>query len=117
VGKIYKRDADLAKKFDFTLKEGQRDFNKFAKTILISDEIKELLAMSDSCKILSESKSDDPVLLSLLAKKIDNKEIAAILCTSTKNLKSKKSTLKKKIRERITDEYVREQLLKLFGKN
>ncbi|MDR0421927.1 MAG: hypothetical protein LBH72_02820 [Proteiniphilum sp.] len=114
VSKIYKRDADLAEEFDSTLKEGRRNFNELAKEILISDEIKELLAMSESCDKLNES---DQVLLSLLAKKIDNEEIAAILSTSTKNLKSKKSYLKKKIIRHVTDEYVREQLLKLFGKN
>ena len=111
--KVHSKDVKLGEEFDLMLKKGRQRFLKLAETMLTPEDMTELFGISQSGGILSES---DRLLLSMLAAGADNEQIAALLNTSTNNLKSKKWYLKKKIAANATADNGFERLLKLFDK-
>lgn len=111
--KVHSKDVKLGEEFDLMLKEGRQRFHKLAETMLTPEDMTELFGISKSDGILTQS---DRLLLSMLAAGAGNEQIAALLNTSTKNLKSKKWYLKKKIATNVTADNGFERLLKLFDK-
>ena len=110
--KIYSKDMKLGEEFDHMLKEGRRRFNELAETMLTAEDMTKLFGIGESEGILNKS---DRLLLSMLAVDTGNEQIAALLNTSTHNLKSKKWYLKKKIAAHATANNGFEQLLKILG--
>lgn len=111
--KVHSKDVKLGEEFDLMLKEGRQRFHKLAETMLTPEDMTELFGIGKSDGILTES---DRLLLSMLAAGAGNGQMAALLNTSTKNLKSKKWYLKKKIATNVTADNGFERLLKLFDK-
>jgi len=109
--KVYSKDVKLGGEFDQMLKEGRHRFNKLAETMFTSGDISELFGIAESDGILTES---DRLLLSMLAASAGSEQIAALLNTSTHNLKTRKSYLKKKIADHATADNGFERLLELF---
>ncbi|WP_298645827.1 hypothetical protein [uncultured Proteiniphilum sp.] len=110
--KIHSKDMKLGEEFDLMLKEGGQRFHKLAETMVTSEDMTKLFGISESDGILTES---DRLLLSMLAAGTGNEQIAALLNTSTNNLKSKKWYLKKKISAHATADNGFERLLKILG--
>ncbi|SFL31011.1 Tetratricopeptide repeat-containing protein [Porphyromonadaceae bacterium KH3CP3RA] len=111
--KIHSRDVKLGEEFDLMLKRGRQRFHKLAETMLTPGDMTELFGIGETEGVLTEN---DRLMLSMLAAGAANKQIAALLSTSTNNLKSKKWYLKKKIAAHATADNGFEQLLEILGR-
>ena len=111
--KIYSKDVKLGEEFDLMLKRGRQRFHKLIETMFTPGDMKELFGIGEAEGVLTKS---DRLMLSMLATGVANKQIAALLSTSTNNLKSKKWYLKKKIAAHATADNGFEQLLEILGR-
>lgn len=111
--KIYSKDVKLGEEFDLMLKRGRQRFHKLIETMFTPGDMKELFGIGEAEGVLTKS---DRLMLSMLATGAANKQIAALLSTSTNNLKSKKWYLKKKIAAHATADNGFEQLLEILGR-
>lgn len=112
VNRIKSKDAKLGEEFDQEIKHGARKFQVIVNESF-SENLNEQFNIYDPNHILSSS---DRMFLFMLSKQIPNEQIAALFNTSTHNLKTRKSVLKKKIMEKSNPDNKFELLLPLFSK-
>lgn len=91
-----KKKQDLANDFNDLLKQGQEQFKNLSNELFLSSVFKDLIHLPTEYSFLT---TGDRLLLVMLALKLDNSQIAAFMNVSPDNLKSRKTYLKKKLKE------------------
>ena len=105
------KDSRLADRFDDLLRNNRLKFNETTQHVFTDDFISNTLGITQGMEILNPS---DRLLLFMLAIKAENENIAALLNTTSTNLKSRKSYLKRKIMNNVDNFDNLEALLSLF---
>lgn len=109
--KVKISNQQLGQEYDVILNEGQQHFNDLASRFFTDSELEKRFVICCTSKIFSKS---ERLLLFMLESNIPNSQIAALLNTSTYNLKTRKSQLKKKIEQKATPENHFSNLFYLF---
>lgn len=105
------RNLKLADEYHEILKQGQEQFNNLSSELFSSQIFEDILDVHQGLELLTET---DRLLLIMLAMKTDTVQIASLLHTTSANLKSKKSYLKKKIMENKSSFDHFDNLISLF---
>lgn len=113
INRIRTKDNKLGDDYEQMLKEGQQHFNELADRLFTEEELKKLFDIRSGLEVFSQT---DRLFLIMLASNASNTQIAAMLNTSTNNLKTRKSYLKEKIEKNATEQNNFAQLLTLFNR-
>lgn len=111
--RIRVRDKKLGDDYEQILKDGQQHFNELADRLFTEKEFKEVSGVCNDLDVFSQS---DRLFLIMLASNAPNTHIAAMLNTTTHNLKTRKAYLKEKIIKNSTQQNKFESLLPLFDR-
>ena len=102
---------ELADDYKKILQQGKEQFSDLSNQLFLSQIFNNLIEFSSEQNFLSEG---DRLLLAMLAMKLDNSQIAAFLNINSVNLKSRKTYLKKKLKENASSIHNFEQIMSLF---
>ena len=109
--KIRSKQPELGDAYDKMLKTGQKQFTHLVGELFTVDEIERLFNVVVDKNTFNES---DRLLLFMLSTHATNEQIAAMLNTTTHNLKTRKTYLKNKIIKKAITDTEFERLLKHF---
>lgn len=109
--KIRSKEPELGDAYDQMLKTGQKQFTSLVGELFTVDEIERLFNVVVEKNTFNES---DRLLLFMLSTHATNEQIAALLNTTTHNLKTRKTYLKNKIIKKAITDTEFERLLKHF---
>lgn len=102
---------ELADDYKKILQQGKGQFNDLSNQLFLSQIFNNLIELSTEQNFLNEG---DHLLLAMLAMKLENSQIAAFLNINMVNLKSRKTYLKKKLKENASLINNFEQVMSLF---
>lgn len=102
---------ELADDYKKILQQGKEQFSDLSNQLFLSQIFNNLIELSSEQNFLSEG---DRLLLAMLAMKLDNSQIAAFLNINLVNLKSRKTYLKKKLKENASSINNFEQIMSFF---
>jgi cell division protein FtsL len=102
---------ELADDFKKMIEQGKEQFNDLSNQLFLSQISNNLIELSSEQNFLNEG---DHLLLAMLAMKLENSQIAAFLNINLVNLKSRKTYLKKKLKENASSINNFEQIMSLF---
>jgi len=94
------KNPQISNKLDSQLIENQRQFTKLTAQLFSPVKLKDLLNLEKIPDCLNNSEC---LILTMLASKVDNAQIAALLNTTPESFKSRKNQLKRKIAQKSTD--------------
>lgn len=110
--RIRAKENKLGDDYERMLKEGQERFNRLAHRLFTEEEFKKRFSIYRDLEVFSQS---DRLFLIMLAANAPTAQIAAMLNTTTNNLKTRKSYLKNKIEKNATPQNNFGRLLPLFS--
>lgn len=106
-----KNKDELADDYKKMLQQGKERFSDLSDQLFLSQIFNNLIELSSEQNFLNEG---DHFLLAMLAMKLENSQIAAFLNINLVNLKSRKTYLKKKLKENASLVNNFEQVMSLF---
>ncbi|MBF6627781.1 MAG: hypothetical protein ITG04_04635 [Proteiniphilum sp.] len=93
------RNPKISDKLDSQLIENQKQLTQLTAQLFSPEKLKELLNLE---KIPDCLNNNECLILTMLASKVDNAQIAALLSTTPESFKSRKNQLKRKIAQKST---------------
>jgi DNA-binding CsgD family transcriptional regulator len=94
------KNPHISEKLDSQLIENQKQLTQLTAQLFSPEKLKELLNLEKVPDCLS---NNECLILTMLASKVDNAQIAALLNTTPESFKSRKNQLKRKIAQKLTD--------------
>jgi|AGTN01.1.fsa_nt_gi hypothetical protein len=91
------KNPALADEYDSLLKQGQHQFSTLTAELFTAEKLSQLLRLTNSPDYLNYN---DRLILFMLACKVENSQIAALLNTTPTSFKARKTQLKKKIAQK-----------------
>lgn len=94
------KNPQISDKLDSQLIENQKQLTKLTAQLFSPEKLKDLLNLE---KIPDCLNNNECLILTMLASKVDNAQIAALLNTTSESFKSRKNQLKRKLAQKATD--------------
>ncbi len=94
------KNPHISDKLDSQLIENQKQLTQLTAQLFSPEKLRELLNLEKIPDCLS---NNECLILTMLASKVDNAQIAALLNTTPESYKSRKNQLKRKIAQKSTD--------------
>ena len=94
------KNPKISDKLDLQLIENQKQLTQLTAQLFSPQKLKDLLNLEKIPDCLS---NNECLILTMLASKVDNAQIAALLNTTPESFKSRKNQLKRKIAQKSTD--------------